>query len=102
MVFLQIFPITADSNFESVHSMVPCIIQRHVREGFNKKSRLLVRLFEVLTKFGDDKHNKDVKKNSGKKMFFFHRRGGGGGENLDGKFHNFLCFFLLNPSLRTY
>ena len=59
MVFLQIFPITADSNFESVHSMVPRIIQRHVREGFNKKSWLLVRLFKVLTKFGDDKHNRN-------------------------------------------
>ena len=29
-------------------------------------------IFKVLAKFGDYKHNKDIKK-----MFFFHRRGGG-------------------------
>ena len=31
--------------------------------------------FKVLPKFGDNKHNKDIKKIVGKKMCFFHRRG---------------------------
>ena len=34
--------------------------------------------FKVLAKFGDNKHNKDIKKNWEKIMFFFHRRGVGG------------------------
>ena len=34
--------------------------------------------FKVLAKFGDNKHDKDIKKNCEKLMFFFHRRGVGG------------------------
>ena len=44
--------------------------------GFNiLKEADIISFFKVLPKFGDNKHNKDIKKIVGKKMFFFHRRG---------------------------
>ena len=55
--------------------------------------------FKVLAKFGDNKHNKGIKKNCGKKMFFSIEGGCGGGKFW---MENSITFdvFLLKPFLR--
>ena len=51
-------------------------------------------VFKVLDKFGDNKHNEDIKINVEKKCVFFHRRGVGGGQIWMENSITFNVFFI--------